>query len=134
MDENGRHVRFFGNGQGNQPGQLNRPWVMTMSKEGRLIVCDYLNKRLQWWRKEDASHAGLFAVDSNHRCVAIGPSGDQLFVSLDSHKIGVISMDGQPIGSMGNGKGSEDGQLNWPVGVAFNSHGDVLLVTRIARG
>ena len=81
-----------------------------MSQEGRLIVCDNVNKRLQWWRKEDASHAGLFAVDSNPCCVAIGPSGDQLFVSHASHKIGVISMDGQPIGSMGNGKGSKDGQ------------------------
>ena len=98
-----------------------------MSQEGRLIVCDHGNKRLQWWRKEDASHAGLFAVDSNPYCVAIGPSGDQLFVSLKSHKIGVISMDGQPIGSMGNGEGSEDGQLNFPIGVAFNSHGDVLV-------
>ena len=86
------------------------------------------NKRLQWWRKEDASHAGLFAVDSTPRCVAIGPSGDQLFVSLAySNNIGVISMDGQPIGSMGNGKGSKDGQLDWPIGVAFNSHGDVLV-------
>ena len=36
-------------------------------------------------------------------------------------------MDGQPIGSMGNGKGSEDGQLDWPIGVAFNSHGDLLV-------
>ena len=99
---------------------------MTISKEGRLIVCDW-NKRLQWWRKEDASHAGLFAVDSIPHCVAIGPSGDQLFVSLVSNKIGVISMDGQPIGSMGNGKGSKNGQLNLPIGVAFNSHGDLLV-------
>jgi len=36
-------------------------------------------------------------------------------------------MDGQPIGSMGHGRGSKDGQLDWPVGVAFNSHGDVLV-------
>jgi len=126
MDENGKHVRLFGNGQGNQPGQLDLPWGMTMSQEGRLIVCDCFNSRLQWWRKENASHAGLFAVDSMPCCVAIGPSGDQLFVSLYSHKIGVISMDGQPIGSMGNGRGSKNGQLNDPAGVAFNSHGDVL--------
>ena len=100
---------------------------LALSDGGRLFVCDYGNKRIQSWQLSDGSYLGLFQVDSNPNCVAIGPSGDQLFVSLDSNKIQVIGMDGQPIRSIGMGEGSRYGQLNTPVGLAFNSHGDLLV-------
>ena len=35
MDENGRHVRFFGNGQGKQPGQLHG----SDDEPGRQVDC-----------------------------------------------------------------------------------------------
>ena len=129
MKDDGSHVYFIGNGNGSNPGQLNNPYGLALSDEGRLIVCDCINNRIQYWHMKDGRYLGQFGVESNPQCVAIGPSGDQLFVSLYSNKIGVYGMDGQLIRSIGS-KGSKDGQLNYPIGLAFNSRGNLLVGER----
>ena len=127
LGDDGSFIRFIGNGRGNELNQIGFPWGLALSDGGRLFVCDNGNKRIQSWQLSDGSYLGLFQVDFKPHCVAIGPSGDQLFVSLYSNKIQVIGMDGQPIRSIGMGQGSLHGQLNYPVGLAFNSHGDLLV-------
>jgi DNA-binding beta-propeller fold protein YncE len=50
----------------------------------------------------------------------------RLFVSLESNQIGIVSMDGQLVSSFGS-QGSNAGQLNYPMGVALNSRGDLFV-------
>jgi len=130
MRDDGSHLRYIGNGKGDAAGQLDGPRGLALSDTGRLFVCDWNSKRIQSWQVNDGSYIGQFGIDSIPRCVVIGPSKDQLFVSLDSHKIAVIGMDGQLIKSIGRGQGAKDGELNNPTGVAFNSRGELLVGER----
>jgi len=127
IGDDGSHIRFIGNGKGQQDGQFRYPWGLALSNEGDLFVCDHNNQRIERFKMETGEWIGKFAVQSNPRCIALGPTGDELFVSLNSHKIGKYSMDGELIGWIGSGNGSADGQLNYPTGLAFNSRGDVLV-------
>jgi len=127
IGDDGSHIRLIGNGEGQQDGQFDCPWGLALSNEGDLFVCDNYNQRIERFKMETGEWIGKFAVQLNPSCIALGPTGDELFVSLNSHKIGKYSMDGELIGSIGSGNGSAYGQLNYPTGLAFNSRGDVLV-------
>ena len=123
----GSHVRFIGHGNGQGNGQFNCPWGLEVWNEGDLFVCDYNNKRVQRWKMESGEWIGSFVVGSYPHCIRLSPTGDRLFVSLGSNKIEEYTMDGELVSDIGFGYGSEDGQLYRPIGLAFNSRGDLFV-------
>ena len=50
----------------------------------------------------------------------------RFFVSLESDQIGIVTYDGQLVRSFGS-QGRREGQLEYPVGVALNSRGDLFV-------
>ena len=57
----------------------------------------------------------------------INNENDQLVVSFPwSHQIGVISKEGEVISTFGS-HGSEEGQLNYPTGLAIDSGGNLFI-------
>jgi tripartite motif-containing protein 71 len=128
LDENFTHQMFIGE-EGSEPGQLNGPWGVAVSEEGRLVVCDSDNKRLQVFdvnSDDEARFISMVKFDSNPQSVVMEEGTGRLFVSLSSNQIGIVSMDGQLVSSFGS-QGSNAGQLNYPMGVALNSRGDLFV-------
>jgi hypothetical protein len=69
LDENFTHQMFVGE-EGSEPGQLNYPWGVAVSEEGRLVVCDSGNKRLQVFdvnSDDEARFISMVKFDSNPR-------------------------------------------------------------------
>ena len=125
FDADGHHQRFIGDGQGSQDGQLENPWGLALNEQGRLFVADFNNQRVQIFGLEDGRLKGKIKLESNPQCVSIG-ANNELFVSLSSNQIAVVSADGQLTAHFGS-EGSGDGQLNSPIGLAINSRGDLFV-------
>lgn len=127
LDENFTHRMFVGQ-QGSEPGQFTHPWGVAVSEEGRLVVCDSDNKRLQVFdiNSDEPRFISMVNLNSSPFCEVMEEGTGRLFVSLESNEIGIVSMDGQLVSSFGS-QGSNAGQLNFPVGVALNSRGDLFV-------
>ena len=125
-------------------GQFAEPWGIAVSPAGDVFVADTWNHRVQkfgpdgrfllaWGgltdtRGDPQASPGRFW---GPRDVAIGPDG-LLYVSDTGNKrVQVSDQNGVFVRAIG-GPGSEPGQFNEPVGLAF--HGDTLLVADAWNG
>src|SRR5438046_2457775 len=102
-------------------------WGIVISEEGKLFVCDCENKRIEYFGIRNRNYLGLFDVEYYPNCVEINPNRDKLFVSLYSNRIGEYRMERELISYIGQGKESKENQLNYPIGITFNSHGDLFV-------
>ena len=129
LDENFTQRMFVGE-KGSELGQLKHQWGVTVSEEGRLVVCDSDNQRIQVFdvnSDNEARFISMVELDSKPRDVVMEEGTGRLFVSLSgSNQIGIVSMDGQLVSSFGS-QGSNAGQLDYPVGVALNSRGNLFV-------
>ena len=107
--------RMFVGEEGNFPGQLKNPWGVAVSEEGRLVVCDLGNKRIQVFdvnSDKETRFISMVKFDSLPRSVVMEEGTGRLFVSLsNSNQIEIVSMDGQLVSSFGS-QGSNAGRLN----------------------
>jgi DNA-binding beta-propeller fold protein YncE len=125
---NGTLIRSIGNGQGSDIGQLNSPAGLTISKDGRVFVCDYYNKRIQSFDLQTGAYKSHFDVESNPVSIVQSLDGSRLFISLpNSSQVREYSIDGQLIGQFGS-KGDQFGQLMKPTGLAVDKTGTQLFV------
>eukprot|EP00061_Rhincodon_typus_P011269 g36165.t1 len=127
----GLPICSFG-GEGDEDGQLCRPWGVCVNKEGYIIIADRSNNRVQVFTPSGTYHhkfgtagarpgqfdrpAGV-ACDQNCRIVV---------ADKDNHRIQVFTFEGQFILKFGE-KGSKNGQFNYPWDVAVNTDGKILV-------
>ncbi|NDJ75662.1 MAG: TIGR03663 family protein [Chloroflexi bacterium] len=112
------------------PGQVREPWGLDIGPDGNIYVADTWGGRVQvftpdgelvrWWE-----HAGVSpreGVDPGFygpRDIAIGPDGLVYVADTGNKRISVYTMDGTFMYDLGGG-GDDLGELNEPVGLAFN--------------
>lgn len=120
---------------GSAPGQLDRPAHMAIDDEGRLLVVDTMNHRVQRFTMEGRYIDGFGSYGSG-----VGELDMPWGVALDgdgciyvgdwrNDRVQKFSPTGEPlmiIGSSGDG----DGELNRPAGVAVDQHGDIYVADR----
>ncbi|XP_041048236.1 E3 ubiquitin-protein ligase TRIM71 isoform X1 [Carcharodon carcharias] len=127
----GLPICSFG-GEGDEDGQLCRPWGVCVNKEGYIIIADRSNNRVQVFTPSGTYHhkfgtagarpgqfdrpAGV-ACDQNCRIVV---------ADKDNHRIQVFTFEGQFVLKFGE-KGSKNGQFNYPWDVAVNTDGKILV-------
>ncbi|CAF1427681.1 unnamed protein product [Adineta steineri] len=114
---NNGQVVAGGNGEGNRSDQLYYPRdVIVDKKNDSLIICDYRNRRVVRWPRQNGKHAEILMSDIACSRVTMDKNGD-LYVS-DWKKNDVRRWkQGEREGIIvagGNGKENHLNQLNWP--------------------
>jgi hypothetical protein len=134
FDADGRFVRAFGE-RGSAPGQLDTPHSIALDADGRLLVADRGNARIQRFTTEgelidvwqSAALGRPWAVDVDARGkVSVVDGGDQNPVPPDRSHILRLGDDGEIEASWAS-FGNQDGQLYWGHAVAVTETGEVLV-------
>ncbi|CAM9474854.1 unnamed protein product [Lampetra fluviatilis] len=127
-------IAFGGGGTGD--GQLCRPWGVCVDSEGRVIVADRSNDRIQVFGPSGGflfkfgvhgSHPGQFDRPAG---VAWDPGrGGRIVVSdKDNHRVQIFSGEGRVLSTFGE-RGSESGQFCYPWDVAVSPGDGLVLVS-----
>ncbi|XP_031557124.1 E3 ubiquitin-protein ligase TRIM71-like [Actinia tenebrosa] len=126
----GTLVKTFGN-QGNGDGEFRKPWGVHVDDDGNIIACDTDNHRVQVFTR-DGDYQYQFGLTTQDKFT---PSDvithDGLFYVSDynNHVIHVLEKKNKVptrISTIG-GKGSADGQLNRPMGLAIDNDHHLLV-------
>ncbi|XP_064467233.1 E3 ubiquitin-protein ligase TRIM71-like [Ornithodoros turicata] len=120
-------------GEGDSEGQLCRPWGVCSDSEGRLIVADRSNNRIQIFNP-DGSFRSKFGSAGDRPGQFDRPAGvawdatrNRIIVAdKDNHRIQVFLQDGKFLLKFGE-KGSKTGQFSYPWDVAVNMEGQILV-------
>ncbi|CAF4031621.1 unnamed protein product [Rotaria sp. Silwood2] len=106
-----------GKERGNRPNQLNDPYDVMVDKErGSVFICDYANKRVVRWPRQNGTNGET--IISNIGCwgLAMDDDGFLYIVDSDKHEVRRYRM-GESQGTVvagGNGPGNRLDQLNCP--------------------
>jgi sugar lactone lactonase YvrE len=106
-----------GNGQGNRTDQLSNPTDVIVDKENNsLIICDYGNKRVVRWPRQNGTTGEIILSDIACWGLAMD-SNRYLYVSdISKHDVKrwiIGDMNGTVVAG-GNGQGNRLNQLNYP--------------------
>lgn len=118
--------------EGENEGQLCRPWGVCCDRHGNIIVADRSNNRIQVFRR-DGSFSHKFgeqgtAIGQFDRPagVAIDPIGRIVVADKDNHRVQLFTLEGTFVLTFGE-KGCRNGQFNYPWDVAVNSQGHIVV-------
>lgn len=118
--------------EGHADGQVSRPWGLCVDRNGRIIVADRRNHRIQIFDKNGVFQSkfgtqgfsnGQFELPAG---ITTDPENRIVVVDKDNHRVQVFSANGHFIFKFGS-LGSESGQFQYPWGVAVNTRGDILI-------
>ena len=134
-------VRLSVGDKGSREGEFNCPEGLAVDRDGRVIVADSLNHRVQIYRADgtfvrtfgaNGSAVGFFNMPGG---IAVGTIGEpaedndtQLIIVTDqgNGRVQIFDGDGVFLRTVGT-LGSQDGQLLEPTGVAINAAGQIVV-------
>lgn len=138
-------VRLSVGDKGSREGEFNCPEGLAVDRDGRVIVADSLNHRVQIYRADgtfvrtfgaNGSAVGSFNMPGGIAVGAVGPPADgndrnnneQLIIVTDqgNGRVQVFDSEGTFLRTVGT-LGSQDGQLLEPTGVAINAAGQIVV-------
>jgi len=127
----GEPMAVFGR-EGSAEGEFCRPWGVCCTKDGRIVIADRSNNRVQVYLANgqfqfkfgvEGRGNGQFNKPASVAC----DSRNRLIVTdKDNHRIQIFNIDGNFIHKFGE-KGSEHSQFNYPWDVACNSRDEILV-------
>lgn len=118
--------------EGHADGQVSRPWGLCVDRDGRIIVADRRNHRVQIFDQNGVFQhkfgsqgfgSGQFELPAG---ITTDPDNRIVVVDKDNHRVQVFSSDGTYLFKFGS-LGSDSGQFQYPWGVAVNTSGDILV-------
>ena len=123
----GKKVKSFGK-RGEKVGEFQNPMGVCMDSQGRVIICDFHNNRIQVFTKEyeplfrfGAEGDGLRSLDGPSACVF----SQNTFIVTEprNHCLKIFDGTGNFLDKIGD-KGEGDGQLNWPRDLCIEKSGN----------
>ncbi|XP_026287949.2 E3 ubiquitin-protein ligase TRIM71 [Frankliniella occidentalis] len=118
--------------QGGQDGEFLRPWGICADRQGRLIVADRSNNRIQVFRPDGSflfkfgTHGSAPGQFDRPAGVCSDASGRIIVADKDNHRVQIFNGEGQYLHSFGE-MGSKNGQFNYPWDVDVNSAGQIVV-------
>jgi uncharacterized protein (TIGR03663 family) len=135
FDANGAFLRQWGT-EGNQPGQFKEPWGVTMGPDGDVYVADTWNHRVQVFddRGQLKKIWGTFGEVKDPmasqellygpRDLVVDEEGYLYITDTGNKRVVKYDPEGNMVRAVG-GAGSEEGQMQEPVGLALSPEGDL---------
>ena len=127
LDDKGQFVRAFGEG-GSGDGQMSYPNGIAVARDGTIYVSDSGNGRVEYF---DQAGRFLGKIDGfvTPRGITLDESGRLYVVDPLTHTVSVYSQDRKPLFTFGS-RGVDNGQFNFPNGVAVDNQGRILVTDR----
>ena len=117
--------------RGSGAGKLDSPHCMALTATGDILVCDYYNHRIQLFSPEGESLKCVGTKGSGPlqfqcpNCIALNPHSNIIYVTDNSnHRVQILNSDLTFSSTFGI-PGSENGRVNNPHGICFDSTGNV---------
>lgn len=127
FDAEGDFVLEFGR-LGTEPGEFQRPSGLAW-RDGKLIVADAFNNRLQVFRDDGTFERGISVEASPFYYpydLALGPENDFYVVEYGAGRVTRLRPDGTMVGRIG-GIGSSDNQFVTPWGLTVDRRGHIFV-------
>uniref|UniRef100_A0A0K2UJK6 E3 ubiquitinprotein ligase TRIM71like [Saccoglossus kowalevskii] n=1 Tax=Lepeophtheirus salmonis TaxID=72036 RepID=A0A0K2UJK6_LEPSM len=127
----GKPLFMFG-GEGETDGQLCRPWGVTCSKDGSIMVANRSNNRIEVYGKDGkfkykfGTSGKLKGQFDRPASVVCDKMNRAIVADKDNHRIQIFTVEGEFLMMFGE-KGSKSGQFNYPWDVATNSKDQILI-------
>ena len=131
LNEEGELIKSFGS-FGSEDGQFSDPNGVDVDEEGRIIVADSYNHRIQVFDKDGSflrsfgskgSSEGQF---NNPASLVVDGDGNIVICDCSNHRIQVMDIEGNFIRCFGT-EGSGDSQLSYPQGVDVDGEGRIVV-------
>ena len=120
----GSLVLSWGEPGKNNPGDFHLPHGIGIDLDGRIIVCDRENNRIQLF-DENGEFLGIWTGFLQPTAVATGPDGE-IYVSELQHRVSIVeAATGNILAQIGGQSTHEPGGFVAPHGIAVDSHGDI---------
>ena len=114
------------------PGDFHLPHGVGIDLEGRVLVCDRENHRIQIF-SQDGEFLGMWTGFQQPTTVSIGPDGE-VYVSELTHRLTIVeAKTGNVLSQWGDTSSHDPGEFVAPHGAAVDSHGD-LYVAEVLEG
>lgn len=107
------------------PGDFNLPHGIALDNEGRVLVCDRENHRIQIFDQE-GEYLAMWTGFRQPCDVAVGPDGEAYVAELQP-RLSIVDPQGNVLSRWGGETSHEPGQFVAPHGVAIDSHGDIYI-------
>lgn len=106
-----------------RPGEFNLPHGIGLDAQGRLLVCDRENHRIQVF-SQDGDYVAMWTGFRQPTDVVTGPDGTVYVPELQS-RVTIVDGAGKVLARWGEEDSHEPGKFASPHGIALDSHGDV---------
>jgi len=127
----GKALLEFGK-EGAADGDLCRPWGVSCTREGHIVVADRSNNRIQVYNRDGTLHH-KFGTEGNRAgqfnrpaSVCVDKVGRLIVTDKDNHRVQIFTFEGDFLLKFGE-KGSGNGQFNYPWDVACNSKNRIMV-------
>ena len=131
LNKEGELIKSFGS-RGSKDGQFNIPYGVDVDEEGRIIVCDTWNYRIQVF-DNDGSFLHSFGSKGSPegqfnepQSVVVDRDGNIVISDTLNHRIQVMDIEGNFIRCFGT-RGSDDSQFDYPKGVDVDGEGRIVV-------
>ena len=116
---------------GDGPNEFDCPRGVCILSDGRVVVADSRNNRLQVLNADTGAVVGTIARTDGQAWkrpfgIAIDAQGLIYVVEYENHRVVVITAVGQVVRTLGS-RGSGPGQLQYPMGVTVDGDGNVIV-------
>ena len=107
----------------NNPSDFHLPHGVGIDNEGRLLVCDRENHRIQIFDQE-GEFLAMWTGFRQPCDVTVGPNGEAYVPEL-GHRFSIVDGQGAVLARWGGESSRDPGRFVAPHGVAVDSHGDI---------
>jgi DNA-binding beta-propeller fold protein YncE len=134
-------IRSLGNGIGSAEGSLNSPFGVALlqgngGQQENVLVTEADNQRVSQFAL-DGTFVGIFAgtgeegsgdgeFENPLGITVLGSSGEVAVADRNNHRVQIFDSEGNYKRQFGT-EGEEDGQFNYPTGLASDAHGNLLV-------
>ncbi|MDP6800230.1 MAG: peptidyl-alpha-hydroxyglycine alpha-amidating lyase family protein [SAR202 cluster bacterium] len=125
FDASGALLLSWGEPGSTEPGQFTLPHGVGLDADGRVLVCDRENHRIQVF-DQDGNFLTMWPGFRQPTDVQVGPDGE-VYVTELTHRFSIVDGDGNVLARWGGESSHDPGQFVAPHGIAVDSRGDIYI-------
>jgi len=125
FDSSGNLLLSWGEPGTTEPGHFTLPHGVGLDADGRVLVCDRENHRVQVF-DQDGNFLTMWTGFRQPTDVKVGPDGE-VYVPELTHRFSIVDGEGAVLARWGGESSHDPGQFVAPHGIAVDSRGDIYI-------